>query len=256
MAIDTSLPHLTAPFQTWPAIDLIDAKPVRLIQGEYSKKTDYGDIFSLPEIVRIFSSFAHGIHVVDLDGAKKGSLVNKEAISTIINCSHIPVEVGGGIRTLHDARSLFSLGVSRIILGTSALHDPAFLQTCISHFGTEKIVVGIDAKDGFVATNGWEQSSEVSAESFLKKLQKDFGVQTIIFTDIATDGTLSGPPLETFQNLVNTFPNIDIIASGGISSINDIIRLKETGVRGAIFGKAFYEKKITVEEMAKLELNR
>jgi phosphoribosylformimino-5-aminoimidazole carboxamide ribotide isomerase len=234
-------------FELWPAIDLIDGKPVRLYKGDYDQKTEYET--SLSTLAKQFSRVAFGIHVVDLEGAKKQKPVNFKAFQEIFSSSKIPFEVGGGIRNTQDIENLLAAGAKRVILGTSALKNPKFLQDAVNTFSPEKIVVGVDAKDGMVATHGWEEKSNVDAEEFIEKLQKKFGIQTIIFTDIATDGTLSGPPLKTFARLVKKFPTLHIIASGGIANMNDIQKLKEIGVQGAIFGKAFYENKISLEEL-------
>lgn len=235
-------------FELWPAIDLISGNPVRLLKGDYEQKTDYSEQFSIEDLSKIFSSFSTGIHVVDLDGAKKGSPVNIVALKKICRYSTVPVEIGGGIRSMSDIETFFSCGVSRVILGTSALKNSQFLQEALGKYGAEKIVVGVDAKDGFVATHGWQDSSSIKAEDFIAQL-KEMGVATIIFTDIATDGTLTGPPLATFKKLVKQFPTLNIIASGGVSQISDIRELQKINVRGVIFGKAFYEEKITEKEL-------
>lgn len=239
---------MSSPFQLWPAIDLLNGKPVRLLQGDYDQKTEYDS--SLVDLAKIFSSFASGIHLVDLQGAKEGTPVHFSEIEKIVNAADVPVEVGGGIRTLEDIEKLLSLGVYRVILGTSALQNPEFLQEALVQYGVEKIVVGVDAKDGFVATHGWEEKSSVIAEGFLKRLIHDFGVRTVIYTDISTDGTLAGPPLETFSALTEAFPELDIIASGGVAHLSDIISLEQTGARGVIFGKAYYEGNISLKELS------
>lgn len=240
-------------FQLLPAIDLLDSKPVRLLRGDFAQKTEYSDKFSLEFLATTFSEFASGIHVVDLDGAKKGETVNFEAIQTILRYAQVPVEVGGGIRTLATAEKLFALGVSRIILGTSALENPDFLRALLAQFEEGKVVVGVDANNGFVATHGWENSSEILANDFFRQLEKN-GVRTVIFTDIATDGSLVGSPIETFSALVRAFPNLEIIASGGVASITDIEALRKVGVAGAVFGKSFYEGRISVEELKNFSL--
>lgn len=237
-------------FQLWPAIDIIDNKPVRLYKGDYSQKTQYSENFS--DLAKKFSSFADGIHVVDLDGAKAQKPINISALQEISKNSDIPVEIGGGIRNIFDIENFLSAGATRIILGTSALKNPDFLQEAIEKFSAKKIIIGVDAKDGNVAVHGWEESSSVDAEIFIENLQNNFGVKTVIFTDIATDGALCGPPLKTFSRLVKKFPSLEIIASGGVSCIQDIYDLKKTGVAGCIFGKAFYEGRISLEELQEI----
>lgn len=235
--------------QLWPAIDIINQKPVRLFKGDYTQKTEYDESFS--SLSATFSSFAHGIHVVDLDGAKAGKPVNIHAIEEICRNSTIPVEVGGGIRTLEDISLLLEKGVYRVILGTSAVNDQEFLRAALEKFSAEKIVVGVDAKDGFVATHGWEEKSSLQSAIFISLLEEKFGVKTVIFTDIATDGTLSGPPVQTFESLTKKFPNLDIIASGGVACVEDFSGLEKARVKGAIFGKAFYEGRISVLDLQK-----
>lgn len=231
--------------QLWPAIDLIDGKCVRLYKGDYAQKTEYQ--YSLEDLAKEFSNFAHGIHIVDLDGAKAGKPINEEAIKTIIQNSTIQTEVGGGIRTEKDIETVLSWGVDRVILGTKALTNPEFVVHAIQQFGKEKIVIGVDAKNGNVAISGWEETSHISAEKFIQELEQ-IGVKTIIYTDIDTDGTLLGPPIKTFAHLTKTFPNSNIIASGGIANNEDIKTLQSTGVQGCIFGKAWYEGKLSFTE--------
>lgn len=233
-------------FQLWPAIDLLKGKPVRLVQGDYEKKTEYHSSFS--EITETFSAFAHGIHVVDLDGAKVGKPQNINAIQNILKYTSLPVEVGGGIRSLSDIEGMLSLGVSRIILGTSALKNLSFVQEALETFGTKKIVVGIDVKNGFPAIQGWQETENISLQHFLKNLV-DVGVQTIIVTDIATDGMLSGPAIPLFQEIQKDFPQFSLIASGGVSCLNDLEKLREEKLSGVVFGKAFYENRISLEEL-------
>lgn len=229
-------------FQLWPAIDLIDGKPVRLLQGNYAQKTEYA--LPLQDVSKAFSRFATGIHVVDLDGAKAKKPVNLRALQSIVESSSIPVECGGGIRTIQDIETLLALGVSRVILGSTAIDNPDFFREAMRLFGSQKIVLGVDARDGFVATHGWQKTSKIRSEALLKKLSEETDLQTIIFTDIATDGTLVGPPLETLRTLREYFPELEIIASGGIAGQEDFVKVQETGVAGAIFGKALYEGRL------------
>ena len=235
------------PFQLWPAIDIIDGKPVRLFKGDYSLKTEYNHTFE--NLAQTFSTFAFGVHVIDLDGAKQGKPVNLEAIEKIVkNSGEALVEVGGGIRSMNALETLFSIGVSRCILGTSALKDPKFLAEAVEKYGSQKIVVGVDCKNRKVATHGWETESTVTDIEFITTLEKS-GVQIINYTDIATDGTLEGSATEVFAELHKKFPNMTFIGSGGIATIDDIQAVKNTGISGIIFGKAFYENKITEEQL-------
>ena len=240
-------------FQLWPAIDIINGQPVRLLKGDYAQQTTYDT--PLSELVATFNTFSQGIHVVDLDGAKQGKVINKKAIADIIKHAQVPVEVGGGIRSLKMANDLFELGVSRVIIGTRATQDIDFVNDLLVRFGAERVVIGVDVKDGYVATHGWENASQLRANDFIETLQK-IGIQTIIYTDISTDGTLAGPPLETFTQLCKAFPELHFIASGGVGQMSDIQKLVPTGVQGVIFGKAFYEKKLPLAELQKFFLTQ
>ncbi len=234
-------------FQLWPAIDIIEGKTVRLLKGDYSLKTEYN--YTFENLAQIFSEFAFGIHVIDLDGAKKGHPVNIEAIKKIIkNSGNAIVEVGGGIRNMKDLEKLFTIGVSRCILGTSALKDPDFLTEAIAKYGAQQIVVGVDCKNRKVATHGWETESTVTDIEFITTLEKA-GIKIINYTDIATDGMLTGSATEIFAELHEKFPDMTFIGSGGIATIKDIEEVKNTGISGIIFGKAFYEQRITREEL-------
>ncbi|MBD7913014.1 1-(5-phosphoribosyl)-5-[(5-phosphoribosylamino)methylideneamino]imidazole-4-carboxamide isomerase [Clostridium cibarium] len=231
-----------------PAIDIIDGKPVRLYQGDYNKKEIVAD-----DILETSKSFqdagAEYIHLVDLDGAKAGKLINREVIIEVANKVSIPVEVGGGIRTYETIKYLIENGVSRIILGTSAMEDEVFLKKAIDNFG-EKIAVGIDCKDGYVYGRGWLEGSSLYYIDFAKKLE-EYGVKNIIVTDISKDGTLEGPNLEMLSNLKSEV-NINITASGGIRDIENIKALNDMNIYGAITGKAIYAKTLSLEEAIKL----
>ena len=223
----------------FPAIDLRGGKCVRLIQGDFDKETVYSDDPQATAL-RWQSCGAKFLHVVDLDGARAGSPQNLDAIKKILDAVSIPIEVGGGIRTLDDAKKLLSLGVRRVILGSVAVENPALVAAAVQRFG-DKIVVGIDAKGGFVATHGWEKSSQVKVVELAKKIVAA-GVKTIIYTDISKDGMLSGVNAETFAELAKT-SGAQIVASGGVRSIEDIRALKAVeadGVVGVIVGKAIY----------------
>jgi len=223
----------------FPAIDLRGGKCVRLIQGDFDKETVYSDN---PQATarRWQSCGAKFLHVVDLDGARAGLPQNLDAIKKILDAVEIPIEVGGGIRTLDDMAKLLSLGVRRVILGSIAVENPALVSEAVQRFG-DKIVVGIDARNGFVATHGWEKSSGVAATDLAKKIVAA-GVKTIIYTDISKDGMLSGVNAKTFAGLAKS-SGAQIVASGGVKSIEDIRALKaveSSGVVGVIVGKAIY----------------
>lgn len=231
-----------------PAIDIIDGKPVRLYQGDYNKKEIVAEDV-LETALKFQKEGAEFIHLVDLDGAKKGELVNGELIIKVANELNIPVEVGGGIRTFETIEYLINNGVSRVILGTIAINDKELVKKSVENFG-EKIVVGIDCKDGYAYGRGWIEGSKLHYIEFAKELET-LGVKNIIVTDISKDGTLEGPNVEMLKKLKKEV-DINITASGGVSSISDIKELKELGVYGTITGKAIYAKTLSLEESIKL----
>ena len=231
-----------------PAIDIIDGKPVRLYQGDYSKKEIVAE-----DILETAKSFqdagAEYIHLVDLDGAKKGELVNGDVIIKVAQTLDIPVEIGGGIRTFETIEYLINNGVSRVILGTSAMEDEELLTKAINAFG-DKIAVGIDCKDGYAYGRGWLESSQLYYIDFAKRLEK-LGVKNVIVTDISKDGTLEGPNVEMLEKLSKEV-NMDITASGGIRDLENIKDLNDLNLYGAITGKAIYAKTLSLEEAIKL----
>ena len=231
-----------------PAIDIIDGKPVRLYQGDYSKKEVVAE-----DILETAMSFqklgAEYVHLVDLDGAKKGELVNKEVIVKVAQTLDIPVEIGGGIRTFETIEYYINNGISRVILGTSAMEDEELLVKAIKAFG-DKIAVGIDCKDGYAYGRGWLEGSKLYYIDFAKKLEK-LGVKNVIVTDISKDGTLEGPNVEMLKKLSEEV-DMDITASGGIRDIENIKDLNALGLYGAITGKAIYANTLSLEEAIKV----
>ncbi len=233
----------------YPAIDIKDGQCVRLRKGVYEDKTVYSD--KPYEVAESFEKQgAKFIHLVDLDGARLGSGYNDKTLEKILEHINIPVEIGGGIRELSDIENKLKLGVNRVILGTKAAENPDFVKEALDKFGPERIVVGIDAKQGMVAVSGWEKVSNISAVELGKKM-KEIGVTTVIYTDIARDGMLSGPNIEKTTELIES-TGLSVIASGGVSSIDDLIALSKTDVSGAIFGKAIYENRINLFEAVKM----
>ena len=223
-------------------------KCVRLYKGEYSQKTEY--FISPAEQAKIFENEgADLIHVVDLDGAKAGEPKNLRTIAKICESVKIPVEAGGGIRSLESADKLFDVGVKRIILGTIAIERSELLKEFLAKFGAKKIVVGLDAREGGMklATHGWKEKTNLDVIDFAEELEK-MGVRRIIYTDIARDGTLTFPNFDVNERLVNT-TNLKVIASGGVTDIEHLRILKRVGCEGAILGKALYENEISVAEI-------
>ena len=222
------------------AIDISDGRVVRLQQGDYGQMTHY--TISPLDAARDFrSQGARFLHVVDLDGAKLGETTNFDTISQIASSCDLFMEVGGGIRDEERIRNYLEAGAGRVILGTAALRQPQFLRDMVDKYGS-RIAVGVDAREGKVAVSGWLDVTDVDSLDFCKQLS-DWGVRTVIYTDIATDGMLSGPNREVYPKLT-AIPRLDIVASGGVTSLDDVIALRKSGCRAAIIGKALYSGKI------------
>lgn len=235
-------------FQIYPAIDLRGGKCVRLFQGDYAQETVYGD--SPYEMAKKFADAgAEWIHMVDLDGAKDGVRINDGAV---IQAASLPVnvQVGGGIRTREDIEHYLTNGVSRVIIGSLAIREPELVVAFLQEFGPEKIVIGIDAKNGMAATEGWTETSGQSARDVANFFTSK-GAKHFIYTDIATDGTLAGPNINANMDLADS-ETAEIIVSGGIGSLEDVRNVKkaseESNIAGVIIGKALYENRFTLEE--------
>ncbi|MBQ9124267.1 MAG: 1-(5-phosphoribosyl)-5-[Acholeplasmatales bacterium] len=230
----------------FPAIDLHEGQCVRLFKGDYNLVTNYGDPVEMAKMWK--SKGAKFLHLVDLDGAKDGQFRNLKAVKGIIENVDIDVELGGGIRTLEQVDYILGLGVKRIILGSSALNVD-FVKECIDKHGSDRIVVGIDCKNLMVATHGWLDTMDIDAVTLALKL-KNVGVKTIIFTDIAKDGTLEGINITQTKKMVDE-TGMEIIASGGAKSLDDIENCKNIGCGGIILGKSIYSGAINLEEAIK-----
>lgn len=230
--------------EIFPAIDLYNKKAVRLYKGDYNNMTVYSD--NPAEIALDFrNQGASHIHIVDLEGAKTGETPNLDTIKNIIDNVKLFTEVGGGIRSMEVIKKYINIGVDRVILGTAAVTDEEFLKCALDKYG-DKIAVGIDIKDGFVAIKGWTEKSQYSCNEFMQKMQ-DMGIKTIICTDISKDGAMKGTNLELYKELSEHF-NVNIIASGGVSTIDDVKKLRKMDLYGAIIGKAYYTKAISIKE--------
>lgn len=220
----------------YPAIDIKDGKCVRLKRGNFNETTVFSDEpWHIAEQWR--NAGASYIHVVDLDGARRGSSVNNAIIERIVRTVDIPVQVGGGVRNMNDIKEKFEIGVTRVILGTAAVKNPDFVKAAVDKYG-DRIVVGIDASNGLVAISGWEEVSEVGALRLCLDMQA-MGVSTIVYTDIAKDGMMQGPNVEETKKIIDKC-DINIIASGGVSRMSDLQKIHETGAYGVIIGKALY----------------
>ncbi len=230
--------------QIFPATDILGGKVVRLTKGDYNQVKIYAD--SPAEMAKQFmADGATNLHMVDLDGAKDGAPVNYEAIREAAKIDGLFIEVGGGIRNMQRIEDYLSLGVKRVILGTAAIRNYPFVEEAVKEFGNA-VAVGVDAKDGFVAVSGWQETTTVNSVEFCKKL-RDSGVATVIYTDISKDGMLSGTNLEIYKEL-SEIKGLDIVASGGITFADELRTLNEMGIYGAIVGKAVYEGKLSLKE--------
>ncbi len=228
----------------FPAIDLYDKKVVRLYKGDYSQMTIYSE--NPLSVAKDFENAgATAIHIVDLEGAKNGTTPNLEIVEDIAKNTNLFIEIGGGIRNLETIKKYLDCGVSRVILGTSAVTDQEFLKNALKLYG-DKVAVGVDIKDGMVAIKGWEEKSTYDCYEFCKLMQS-YGVKNIICTDISKDGAMQGTNRSLYKELSKKF-SIDITASGGVSSIDDIIALKNLNLYGAIIGKAYYVGAIKLQE--------
>ena len=227
-----------------PAIDLFEGKAVRLVRGDYARMTVYSD-----DPLAVAHSFeaagAEYVHMVDLAGAKDGTTPNFDAVCAIKAASGAFCEIGGGIRSMEIVERYLSAGLDRVILGTAAVTDPAFLRQAVAQFGA-RVAVGVDLKDGFVAVKGWTETTAKSAGEFCAEMQ-DIGVQTLIVTDISRDGAMQGTNLALYRSLSARFA-LNITASGGVSSIEDVKRLREMELYGAIIGKAYYTGALNLKE--------
>lgn len=233
--------------QIFPATDILGGKVVRLTKGDYNEVKVYAD--SPAEMALEFmKSGATNLHMVDLDGAKFGSPVNFDAIREAAQIKDLFIEVGGGIRDMKRIEDYLSLGVKRVILGTAAIKNYPFVEEAVKEYGNA-IAVGVDAKGGLVAINGWQETTTVNSVDFCKKL-RDTGVKTVIYTDISKDGMLSGTNLEIYKEL-SKIEGLDIVASGGITFIDEIRSLSDMNIYGAIVGKAVYEGKLDLAETLK-----
>lgn len=227
-----------------PAIDMKDGQCVRLKKGDFA--TVHQVASSAVDTALDFQrAGARWVHMVDLDGARDGIRQNAEIVKAVASTVNAKVELGGGLRSMEDLEAVFALGVSRSVIGSAAVSDPDFLRSAVARYG-ERIAVGVDTLDGIVKTSGWERSSGLNYQDFAVRLE-EIGVKTIIFTDIATDGMLSGPSYERLAALQRQYSG-QIVASGGVTTVDDVKRLRDMGLYGAIIGKAYYAGTLDLEE--------
>lgn len=221
----------------FPAIDLYEGKAVRLYKGDYNQLTVYND--DPTAVAKDFAAAgAKYIHIVDLEGAKSGTTPNLDTVIRIKQQSGLFCEIGGGVRNMAVVKAYMDAGLDRVILGTAAVENPDFVREAVSCYG-DKIAVGVDLKDGYVAVKGWTEKSTLDAVTFCRQMQ-EIGVKTLIVTDISKDGAMQGTNHDLYLDLQTRFPSLQLVASGGVSSMEDVTRLADTGLYGAIIGKAYY----------------
>ncbi len=232
-----------------PAIDMIDAKCVRLSQGDYNQKTVYNE--NPVEVAKMFEDAGiTRLHLVDLDGAKAKHIVNYKVLDQIAHKTNLVIDFGGGLKSDEDLRIAFECGAQMVTGGSIAVKDRETFLHWIEKYGAEKIILGADAKDKMIAVSGWQEVSELPILEFIESYTKA-GIQKVISTDIARDGMLTGPSIDLYKEIMEQFPSMELIASGGIASMKDIHELNEMGIPGVITGKAIYEDKISLDEISR-----
>jgi phosphoribosylformimino-5-aminoimidazole carboxamide ribotide isomerase len=232
-------------FQPIPAIDIRQGRCVRLVQGDYARERVFAD--DPIEMARHWASQgAERLHVVDLDGARDGARANASVIRELIRAVSVPVQVGGGVRSLETAEALLAGGADRVVVGTAAAEEPAALRTWLETLDPERLVVGVDARNGRVATHGWTETTDLQATDFCRRLA-DLGVMRILYTDISRDGTLEGPNVTALRALVQSEPRLKVLASGGVARVEDLRALADAGAEGAIIGTALYDGRLTLD---------
>lgn len=229
-----------------PAIDIINGQCVRLTKGDYDQKTVYGNPM---EMAKEFDALGFlRLHVVDLDGAKSKHIVNDAMLKVITTETNLVVDFGGGIKTDADLEKAFASGASMVTVGSVAVTEPERFMGWLEHYGAERMILGADVRNGKISINGWKEDSEEDLLPFLKKYI-DAGVRNVLCTEISKDGTLSGPAIDLYKRVMDAYPELHLIASGGVSSIEDIKALDMNGIPAVVFGKAIYEGRIDLKEL-------
>ena len=237
--------------QILPAIDIKNGRAVRLVKGDFEQETVVNDNV-LDQASIFMEAGIQYIHVVDLDGALEGRAANRDLIAKIKEMTGLAIEVGGGIRTIEQIEDYLSVGINRVIIGSMAVKHPQFVKEALDKFGSDKIVVGIDAKNGMVATEGWLETSTVDYISLALEMEK-MGVRLFVYTDVDRDGTLTGPNFEHYEKLIAHLTSAKAIASGGIHALSDLQQLEKIGVAGTIVGKAYYNGNISLKDLREFE---
>jgi len=234
-------------FQIIPAIDIIDGKCVRLTQGDYSKKTVYND--DPLEVAKQFEDVGiERLHLVDLDGAKQGTVINYQVLESLASNTKLTIDFGGGIKTEEDLSKVFNEGASIATIGSLAVKNKSLFFSWIQKYGADKFLLGADVKEEQIAIGGWLETTNISVFDFVKENMNQ-GIKTIFCTDISKDGLLKGPSVELYEKLIMQNNSLQLIASGGVSCVDDLYALKDMGCSGAIVGKAIYEEKITLNDL-------
>jgi phosphoribosylformimino-5-aminoimidazole carboxamide ribotide isomerase len=234
-----------------PAIDIINGQCVRLTKGDYNQKTVYHD--SPAEVAQSFAQIGfQRLHVVDLDGAKSKHIVNVEALQAITSHTKLTVDFGGGIKTDADIEQAFNHGASMVTVGSIAVTQPSLFISWMKKYGADRLILGADVRNGKISINGWKEDSEEDLLPFLKKYV-DAGVHNVLCTEISKDGTLQGPAIDLYKEVMSAYPDLHLIASGGVSSIDDIKALDAAGIPAVVFGKAIYEGRIDLNELMRKE---
>lgn len=232
-----------------PAIDIIGGACVRLTKGDYDTKKVYNE--NPVEIAKSFEKAGiKRLHLVDLDGAKQRKVVNLEVLKAITEATNLTIDFGGGVQSNEDIEAVFKHGAAQVTGGSIAVRNPELFAQWIDKYGAEKIILGADAKNEKIAIGGWEETTSLDLVDFLRRYTTDYGLKYVICTDVAKDGMLQGPSFDLYKRILDTLPDLKLIASGGIASIEDIIALKEMGIYGAITGKAIYEGRVTLDELS------
>lgn len=232
-----------------PAIDLIDGKCVRLSQGDYNEKKVYNE--DPLEVARMFEDAGIGrLHLVDLDGAKAKHIVNQAVLEKIASNTSLVIDFGGGVQSDKDIELAFNSGASMVTGGSIAVRDRELFNGWLKKYGSEKIILGADCKDHKIAVSGWQEETSIDILSFISDYKTE-GVSKVVCTDISKDGMLQGPSIELYKEILNTLPDLYLIASGGVSCFQDILDLEEAGIPAVILGKAIYEDRITLKELSR-----
>lgn len=233
-----------------PAIDIIDGKCVRLTKGDYETKSVYGEPIDMAQQFEALGF--KRLHMVDLDGAKSKHIVNDSVLRQITEATNLIVDFGGGIKTDDDIQKAFDAGASMVTIGSVAVTNPELFENWLNKYGPDHIILGADVRNGKISINGWKDDSNDELLSFLKRYVK-MGVKNVLCTEISRDGTLSGPATPLYKEIMNIYPHLHLIASGGIGSIEDIKKLSDSAIPAVVFGKAIYEGKIDMKELIQLK---